>query len=114
MDLMFILTSQFNPETSKKAKVIIAMPDKGLPLDVIFYGDERDLQGEGEVLKIFLVDLEQYHDARHGITNANLIFMDRHTFDVRVLLHTIDKFFGKIIAPQSQNNIESSPESKPS
>lgn len=108
-----ITTNQFNSETTKKAKVIIAVLEKGLPLDVIFYGDERDLQDEGEVLKIFLVDLEQYHDARHGITNANLIFMNRHTFDVRVLLHTIDKFIGKIIVPQKENNNESSHESKP-
>ncbi len=101
------VTNQFNSDYGKKAKVIIAIPDKGLPLDVIFYGDERDLQGEGEVLKIFLVDLEQYEDARHGITNANLIFMDRRTFDMRVLLQTLDTFFGKIITPQKNTSSDS-------
>jgi putative nucleotidyltransferase with HDIG domain len=107
------VTNQFNPDAAKKTKVIIAMPDKGLPLDVIFYGDERDIQGEGEVLKIFLVDLEQYHDARHGITNANLIFMDRHTFDVRLLLNTLDNFLGKIVTPQAPLNIGNPPTEKP-
>jgi hypothetical protein len=53
-------------------------------------------------LKIFLGDLEQYHDVRHGISNANLIFMDRHTFDIRVLLHTMDNFFGKIVTSQEE------------
>ena len=107
------VTNQFNPDAGKKTKVIIAMPDKGLPLDVIFYGDERDIQGEGEVLKIFLVDLEQYHDARHGITNANLIFMDRHTFDVRLLLHTLDNFFGKIVTPRTPVKGDNLPIEKP-
>jgi hypothetical protein len=88
------------------------MPDKGLPLDVVFYGDEQELQSEGDVLKIFLVDLDQYNDVRHGITDANLIFMDRHTFDIRVLLHTLDKFFGKIVTPQSQPEKEDTAESK--
>jgi putative nucleotidyltransferase with HDIG domain len=99
------VTNQISAESGKNAKVIIALPDKGLPLDVVFYGDERDEHSDEEVLKIFLVDLEQYHDTRNGISNANLVFMDRHTFDVRLLLHKLDNFFGKIVTPQPPQSI---------
>jgi len=100
------IINQLTPENCRKAKAIIAMPDKGLPLDIVFYGDERDIENENDILKIFLVDLEQYHDTRQSITNENLVFMDRHNFDVRVLLHTLDNFFGRIVTPKepSQNS----------
>ncbi len=100
------VTNQISAESGINAKVIIALPDKGLPLDVVFYGDERDNQSDEEVLKIFLVDLEQYHDTRDGISNANLVFMDRQTFDVRLLLHKLDNFFGKIVTPQLPQSLK--------
>jgi putative nucleotidyltransferase with HDIG domain len=101
--------TQFTEETPENVKVIIAMPEKGLPLDIVFYGDDNEKGSGGhDTLKIFLVDLEQYQDVRHGISDANLIFMDRQNFDLRLLLHTLDSFFGKIITPQNVTGVQQS------
>ena len=43
--------------------------------------------------------MEHYRELRHGITDANITFMDRRTFDVRLLLHTLDIFFERITLP---------------
>lgn len=84
-----------------KSKVIISIPERGLPLDIVFYGDEPQT-GEttsDNVLKIFLVDMENYEGAQQNNAGTNLIFMDRKTFDIRVLIHTLDVFFGRVITP---------------
>ncbi|MBN1578277.1 MAG: hypothetical protein JW913_17080, partial [Chitinispirillaceae bacterium] len=78
---------------------VISIPERGLPLDIMFYGDEPR-PGEAEVLKIFLVDSEQTHEMRENITDTHLLFMDRRTFDVRLLIHTLDTFFERIILPE--------------
>jgi HD-like signal output (HDOD) protein len=91
-------TSHFTSYVHKKKHVLISIPKRGLPLDIMFYGDAPE-QGEGEVLKIFLVDMEQSQSMRENITDSNLLFMDRQTFDIRLLIHTLDTFFERIILP---------------
>jgi hypothetical protein len=91
-------TTKFNVDIRSGKHVIISIPKRGLPLDIIFYGDEPQ-SGEAQVLKIFLVDMEQSQSMRDSITETNLLFMDRHTFDVRLLIHTLDTFFERIILP---------------
>jgi putative nucleotidyltransferase with HDIG domain len=90
--------SKFTSPVSGKKRVIISIPEKGLPLDIMFYGEEQQSEGN-EVLKIFLVDMEQSQSMRENVTDTNLLFMDRRTFDVRLLIHTLDTFFERIILP---------------
>jgi putative nucleotidyltransferase with HDIG domain len=91
-------TTKFTSPPSDKKRVIISIPERGLPLDIMFYGDDDKTEGN-ELLKIFLVDMEQSQSMRENITDTNLLFMDRRTFDVRLLIHTLDTFFERIILP---------------
>jgi putative nucleotidyltransferase with HDIG domain len=91
-------TTQFNGNIKSGRHAIISIPGRGLPLDIMFYGDEPK-PGGAEVLKIFLVDMEQSQAMRESINDHNLFFMDRQTFDVRLLIHTLDTFFERIILP---------------
>ncbi|MBN1307617.1 MAG: HDOD domain-containing protein, partial [Chitinispirillaceae bacterium] len=91
-------TSKFAPAISTGKQVVISIPERGLPLDIMFYGDEPH-PGEAEVLKIFLVDIEQTQTLRENISDTHLLFMDRRTFDIRLLIHTLDTFFERIILP---------------
>jgi len=92
-------TSRFQPMENKTKKVVISIPERGLPLDIMFYGDDTT-PGGPEILKIFVVDMEQSQSMREGISNTNLLFMDRKTFDIRLLIHTIDTFFERIVVPE--------------
>jgi hypothetical protein len=56
-----------------------------------------------DVLKIFVVDTEQPKHDSSILTSDNILFMDRNTFDIRLLLHTLDTFFERIIAPPSSD-----------
>ena len=91
-------TMRFVPAPRSGKQVVISIPERGLPLDIMFYGDTTN-PGETEVLKIFLVDMEQTHAMREGITDTHLLFMDRRTFDIRLLIHTLDTFFERIVLP---------------
>lgn len=92
-------TSRFAPLENKSKKVVVSIPERGLPLDIMFYGDNKK-DGGAEILKIFVVDMEQSQSMREGINETNLLFMDRKTFDIRLLIHTIDTFFERIIVPE--------------
>ncbi len=91
-------TTRFTSMSTDKKQVIISIPERGLPLDIMFYGDEENKEASA-VLKIFLVDMDQSQAMRENITDTNLLFMDRRTFDVRLLIHTLDTFFERIILP---------------
>jgi putative nucleotidyltransferase with HDIG domain len=90
---------QFTGSMGSGKHVIISIPVRGLPLDIMFYGDDQQPGDDVEVLKIFLVDMEQSHSMRENITDSHLMFMDRRTFDIRLLIHTLDTFFERIILP---------------
>ncbi len=96
-------TSMFVPTTHTGKQVVISIPERGLPLDIMFYGEETP-NPEAEVLKIFLVDMEQTQEMRENITDAHLLFMDRRTLDIRLLIHTLDTFFERIILPELPEN----------
>lgn len=93
-----IVTNQIPSDVSGHKRVIISIPEPGSPLDINIYGEEREA-GRNETLKIFLVNMEHYRELRHGISDTNLILMDRRTFDIRLLLHTLDVFFERITVP---------------
>jgi len=96
-------TANFIPMEHKGKQVVISIPERGLPLDIMFYGDEKSRSGP-EILKIFVIDMEQSQSMREGISETNLLFMDRKTFDVRLLIHTIDTFFERVVLPEMPAN----------
>ncbi|MCX7725662.1 MAG: HDOD domain-containing protein [Chitinispirillaceae bacterium] len=98
--------SVFTPVPLKKKIAIISIPKKGLPLDIMFCDDKKNGK-EPEVLKIFLVDTDQNRSLSNDGEN-NIIFMDRHTFDIRLLIHTLDTFFERISIPAISSTDESS------
>jgi putative nucleotidyltransferase with HDIG domain len=89
---------KFVPVSRNGKLVVISIPERGLPLDIMFYGDEVKA-ADTEVLKIFLVDIEQTHSLRENVADSHLMFMDRRTFDIRLLIHTLDTFFERIVLP---------------
>jgi putative nucleotidyltransferase with HDIG domain len=91
------VSSREIPESRGHKRVIISIPERGLPLDIVFYGDDRQIQGTPDTLKIFIVDTEQPRSAANEMSDVNILFMDRVTFDIRLLLHTLDTFFERII-----------------
>jgi hypothetical protein len=95
-----LVTKQEIPPLPKGKRVIISIPERGLPLDIIFYGDDLQKSDVPNTLKIFLVDIEQSRQERAAMANDNIVFMDRTTFDIRLLLHTLDVFFERIIVPE--------------
>jgi hypothetical protein len=100
------VTKQEIPPAPKGKRVIISIPERGLPLDIIFYGDDQQKSDVPNTLKIFLVDIEQSRQERAAMANDNIVFMDRTTFDIRLLLYTIDKFFERIIVPEKMDEEE--------
>lgn len=93
-------TDHFTGKMKKGKHVVISIPERGLPLDIMFYGDEQEPGDDVEVLKIFLVDMEQSQSMRDNVSHSHLMFMDRRTFDIRLLIHTLDTFFERIILPE--------------
>lgn len=91
-------STHFIPENMAGKQVVISIPERGLPLDIMLYGDEPQTSNV-KVLKIFLVDMEQSQERRQNVADTQLLFMDRKTFDTRLLLHTLDTFFERIILP---------------
>lgn len=98
------IAPHFDPATHASVKVIIVILERGLPIDIMLYGDESEKKPEN-VLKIFLVDMHQYKETRTGISDSNILFIDRNHLDVRMLLHTLDAFFGQVIVA-SQTPVE--------
>ncbi|MBN1600726.1 MAG: HDOD domain-containing protein [Chitinispirillaceae bacterium] len=97
------VTSRDIPEPPKGKRVIISIPEKGFPLDIIFYGDNQKNEIVADVLKIFIVDTEQPRHDSSTLASDNILFMDRNTFDIRLLLHTLDTFFERIITPPPED-----------
>lgn len=94
------VTSKDIPELPKGKRVIISIPERGFPLDIMFYGENQKNDTASNILKIFIVDTEHPRHDTSTLTSDNILFMDRNTFDVRLLLHTLDTFFERIIVAQ--------------
>jgi HD-like signal output (HDOD) protein len=94
------VTSREIPEPPKGKRVIISIPERGLPLDIMFYGENQKNEVISNILKIFIVDTEHPRHDTTSLTSDNILFMDRNTFDIRLLLHTLDTFFERIIVAQ--------------
>jgi len=88
------------PSGNQNGRVIIIIPERGVPLDIVL----DDNPGKGVMnkdLRIFLVPLDIDKKLRPDQPSSDIIFMDSNTVDYRVLMHIIDKFLGRIIAPET-------------
>ncbi len=84
------------------ARVIISIPKKGLPPDIVLYDDDRGAQGRDKTLKIFLVSIDLGKNWSEDLQGSDIKFMDRDNLDIRVLVQVLDEFFGKISTPPQE------------
>jgi hypothetical protein len=49
-------TSQFVPDLYRQARVAIFIPEKGIPMDIMFYEDGKENSDGPSILKIFLLN----------------------------------------------------------
>jgi putative nucleotidyltransferase with HDIG domain len=96
-------TTQISPELYHQVKIVIFIPDKGFPLDIMFYDDDTSATSLSATLKMFLLDtLPEKRGIPQG-TGPDMVFLDRLHLDMRYVLHTLDRFLGTVVAPEKQD-----------
>jgi putative nucleotidyltransferase with HDIG domain len=95
-------TTQFSGELYGQARVIIFIPEKGFPMDIMFVEEGKEKAEAPSVLKIFLLNslpskkLPQPQD-------TDMLFFDRKNLDLRFILHALDHFLGRVVVPENEN-----------
>ena len=95
-------TLQFAPELYLQARVVIFIPEKGFPMDIMFFEEETGKADTPSILKIFLLSTLQQKKTPHAIEN-DVLFLDRKNLDLRFVLHTLDHFLGRVVTPDKEN-----------
>jgi putative nucleotidyltransferase with HDIG domain len=95
--------TQFTHELYAQAKIIIFIPDKGFPLDIMFYDDERDQNRQPSPLKVFLLDSMPQKNPTAESTDSDVLFLDRKNLDLRFVLHTFDRYLGTVVTPEKDD-----------
>jgi HD-like signal output (HDOD) protein/CheY-like chemotaxis protein len=93
-------TTQFTPELYNQAKIIFFIPDKGFPLDIMFYDDENEKGGQPSPLKVFLLDTMPQKSTVPVTPEADVLFLDRKNLDLRFVLLTLDRYLGTVVLPE--------------
>ncbi|KMQ50014.1 metal dependent phosphohydrolase [Chitinispirillum alkaliphilum] len=76
------------------ADVIISMPEKGLPPEMMLYEDE--FSKSEKTLRVILVPFESVSKLNiDDISDNNMLIMNRNNLDTRLLIHALDTFFQK-------------------
>ncbi len=96
-------TTQFTPDLYTQAKIIIFIPDKGFPLDIMFYDDEKEKGAQPSPLKVFLLDTMPQKNTMAGLPDADVLFLDRKNLDLRFVLLTFDRFLGTVVTPEKDD-----------
>ncbi len=101
-------TTQFSPECYGQARVVIFLPEKGVPMDIMFFEDEKEKSeaasgaSASSVLKIFLLNTMPDRKNLQPVGNDTL-FLDRKNLDLRFVLFTLDHFLGKVVIAEKEN-----------
>jgi putative nucleotidyltransferase with HDIG domain len=95
-------TLQITPDVYHQVKVVIFIPDKGFPLDIMFYDDDKGNGQHSSTLKIFLLDTLPEKKSPPDNIAADVLFLDRRNLDLRFLLHTLDRFLGTVVVPEKE------------
>ncbi len=87
-------------EMEKKTKIAIFIPDKGSPLDITLKSEEEDSAEKSTYLKVFLLEDIDTKKAAADFKNGDIIMVNRHTLDMRLLLHFFDQYLKKVVVPE--------------
>jgi len=93
-------TTQFTPELYAQSKVIVFIPDKGFPLDIMFYDDEKEQTKQPSPLKVFMLDSMPQKKSIAEATDSDVLFLDRKNLDLRFVLLTLDRYLGTVVMPE--------------
>ncbi|MBD3345768.1 MAG: HDOD domain-containing protein [Chitinivibrionales bacterium] len=96
-------TSRYMADLQQKAKVVIFMSEKGVPLDIEFNEEEvkEKEKTKPDVLKIFCIDSLPALEMTRSFKGSDIFFLNRKHLDFRLLLHTIDHHLEKIVTPET-------------
>jgi putative nucleotidyltransferase with HDIG domain len=94
-------TTQFSPELYHQARVVIFIPEKGFPMDIMFLEEEKEKSETSSVLKIFLLNTLPSKKTPQPI-ESDMLFLDRNNLDLRFVLHSLDHFLGKVVTPVNE------------
>jgi hypothetical protein len=95
-------TLQFSPELYNQARVVIFIPEKGFPMDIMFFEEENEKADAPSILKIFLLNAMQQKKTHQNLEN-DILFLDRKNLDLRFVLHTLDRFLGKVVIAEKES-----------
>ena len=95
-------TIQFTPELYGQARVVIFIPDKGFPMDIVFLEDGKEKSDSSSVLKIFLLNTLPNKKLPQPL-DTDILFLDRKNLDLRFVLNALDHFLGKVVIPEKEN-----------
>jgi len=95
-------TLQFSPELYKQARVVIFIPEKGFPMDIMFFEEGNEKADAPSILKIFLLNSMQQKKNPQNVEN-DILFLDRKNLDLRFVLHTLDRFLGRVVIAEKEN-----------
>jgi len=104
------VASQFVPELHGKAQIIITLPEKGYPIDIMLYEDDVPDRANRSILKIFLLDVVPEKKVMQSFEESDIVFFDKHSLDMRMLMHTIDNFLGTVVTPERMDLDDQEPE----
>jgi len=91
---------QFSPEANRSVNVVVSVSEKGCPLDIMLYEDEKQVSPPSPFLKVFLLDSLPDKGVMQNFEGGEMVFMSRKHLDFRLLMHTIDNYLGRIVAPE--------------
>ncbi len=95
-------TIQFSTELYRQARVVIFIPEKGFPMDIMFFEDGKEKTETSSVLKIFLLNALPNKKLPQPL-ETDMLFFDRKNLDLRFVLHALDHFLGKVVTPEKEN-----------
>jgi hypothetical protein len=97
------VTTQFTPELYAQSKIVIFIPDKGFPLDIMFYDEENERARKPCPLKVFLLETMPQKSTVAGEPETDVLFLDRKNLDLRFVLHTFDRYLGTVVTPEKDD-----------
>jgi HD-like signal output (HDOD) protein len=97
------VSTQFTPELYAQSKIVIFIPDKGFPLDIMFYDDENEQTRHPSHLKVFLLETMPQKSTVAGAPEGDVLFLDRKNLDLRFVLHTLDRYLGTVVTPEKED-----------
>jgi hypothetical protein len=93
-------TRSFTPEMEKQTKIVIFIPDRGGPLDITLQSEDDRGTVSSPYLKVFLLEDIDTKKAALDFKKGDVILMDRHTLDMRIVIHAFDQYLEKVVVPE--------------